>query len=320
MPPRFSAPIPVWNAFGRPRRVYETDVRRFMQDAYDQAPNQPRRDAIYSVLSQDEWPLDAYLECRRNLIAWGLARSIQDIVHFTERVASQSRDALTVDDKFMLYLNPQLNAEVGRILLALDEMKTITSKGQRKTAAEQLQHHIVDWMEESVRRLYPEVNKASMAAAIVEEENPICWHAQPHEEMVRRGRGHSPRRRAATFGTYTVAWLVGSETLAVNLWNKVVGSEHQWGKPDKPAYALAKYWDAKRRLIADLSAIGGQKLIPQRSPLRPGEPLEPNIAEKLTVLSQALLGKVEMTAALETLQGMLAKAPREPTEKESWYQ
>ncbi len=143
--------------------------------------------------------------------------------------------------------------------------------------------------------LYPELN-IEAAAYMTRELTPPCWHGgNSHEDIVRgRGRRFIPTRRAATWATYIISWIVGSQTVAVRLWNMLAETEYQWGNPNDPAEALAKYTDAKKRLVDDLRAIGGQKIIPAKVFFLPSRPLDPDTTPALEAMSLGLLGRCDI--------------------------
>lgn len=105
-----------------------------------------------------------------------------------------------------------------------------------------------------------------------------CLHPKSHERLLRRRRGQRPdaARRAGIWGTYLIAWIVGTEALAVRLWNKsLVPLDYRWP-------SLSKYWRAKQRLLRDVKHI-----LPPRGQQQPRDPLEQETADLLEWLIEA---------------------------------
>ena len=105
-----------------------------------------------------------------------------------------------------------------------------------------------------------------------------CLHPKSHERLLRRRRGQRPdaARRASIWGTYLIAWIVGTEALAVRLWNKsLVPLDYRWP-------SLSKYWRAKQRLLRDVKHI-----LPPQGQQQPRDPLEQETADLLEWLIEA---------------------------------
>lgn len=321
MPRRFTAPIPIWNSFGQPREVYEEDVIRFLEDAAMQSPPEQRALIFPSAWRWEGFPRlphDVYFTLRRHLIAGNLSSRIRGIARFTERVAIEAKNALEVDDNFLLFVNPDIAAEMYWAQEAYREVDVTPDKREQSTVGEILSAALIDWMKGRVRRLYPELSLASVRDFVMSGSLP-CWHPRSHERIRQRvgrgGRGHSVRRRSAVWGTYVVAWLVGTETAAVRLWNLVVGPEYRWGDPGDPAYALAKYSDAKRRMISHLQSLTGQKVIPLRPLLQPEPPLEADVLADLETMLLGFLGRLDSSTEAELVESVWGYNPFQQRER-----
>ena len=276
MPPAFSAPIPIYNDFHQVREIDDAAVRDFI--AWISREMSPRTQAhVHRLLTESPLPdKKAIAWARRRLGTLALALSLRGIRSFAYQAAQSSRDALVVDDFFLLLLNPEVQDDLASFLWR----KELAQGIGRHDARRHLVKAVSGWVE-GRGRSYPGLRAESAAWTVISPSgNPLCWHAQEHARLRRRGPKFKLERRAATWGTYVVAWLVGSETLAVRLWNRLLlPAGYRWGRRDaSAAYALSKYADAKARLIHDLRVVGGRGLVPERSPLRPFPPLDPATA------------------------------------------
>ncbi len=103
-----------------------------------------------------------------------------------------------------------------------------------------------------------------------------CTHPGAHKRLSKRGqRGPKRRvnRRVSTWGVYLLAWIVGTEALAVRLWNKLLlPIGYRWP-------SLGKYWAAKQRLVRDL--IAWDMMPRRRDEVRPAPPLSPLVEDIL---------------------------------------
>lgn len=303
MPRRFSAPIPVYTTFGHPRNIGSYEVHKYIQNLWLQTPEGEDKDRLLSLVDRGTDVEDSiYAPLRRMLIAWGIASWVSDIANLAEIVAGWTEDVLEIDDRFLIYINPELGSELGQVTDAYSQVDSATKPKARRAGLEWFGTGFDEWLKER-QSLYPELDIEG-AAYMTSELTPPCFHAgEGHEDIVRgRGRRYSPTRRAATWATYIIAWIVGSQTLAVRLWNLSAGTEYQWGNPNDPAEALAKYTDAKKRLVDDLRAIGGQKIIPARVFFRPPPPLDPSIAAAVEAMSLGLFGKGDIETTIASIR------------------
>ncbi len=80
-----------------------------------------------------------------------------------------------------------------------------------------------------------------------------------------------------------MSWIVGSETLAVRLWNKfVLPADLRWGDGRSEHYAVKKYAQAKTRLVNDLQGTSGHRFVPDLpGPKKPYPPLRRELASTL---------------------------------------
>lgn len=306
MPRRFSAPIPVHNTFGRPRDIGKEDVVDYIVEMWhrgtDRGGGPGGAPALHLLITQG-YSLDdsIYHRYRRLLIARGLAGCIQELVRRVERAVTYG-NVFDVDDYFMVYTNPNLLEEMEGVLRTVEAIKSVPDGSTKQGMLRIWRETIGLWMERRVGQQYPTLRPESVTDALaLRETTPLCWHSQTHERF--KGRRQRVRRRACAWGTYVLAWLLGGETLAVQLWNQLVGAELQWGHPSDSGYALAKYWDAKKRLIDDLRDTAGQKIVPGRVSVVPNPPLEPDIIPLVEAISRALLGKVTMEEMGKRLWG-----------------
>ena len=299
MPRRFSAPIPVYSTFGHPRNIGSYEVHKYIQNLWLQTPVGEDKDRLLSLVDQGTDVEDSiYFPLRRMLVAWGLASLVSDIVNMAEIIARWTGDVLEIDDRFLIYINPDLGSDLSQVTEAYSQVDSATKLEARRAGLEWFYTAFSEWVKEH-QSLYPELNIED-AAYMTRELTPPCWHAgNGHEDIVRgRGRRFSPTRRAATWATYIISWIVGSQTVAVRLWNMLAETEYQWGNPNDPAEALAKYTDAKKRLVDDLRATGGQNIIPAKAVFLPSPPLDPSITPSLEAMSLGMLGKCDIGTAI----------------------
>ncbi len=129
-----------------------------------------------------------------------------------------------------------------------------------------------------------------------------CWHPAEHSKMRQRGRPWTPNRRAATWGTYCLAWLTGSESVAVRLWN-VYGGNMRWGTNNKKGIKV--YGATKKRLVKSLVWAMGPAVTPPNSWARPYAPLLKGVLDE----ALGIISGPEPFACAR--QGIYARPPEE---------
>ena len=266
---RFSAPIRIYNDFGHPRELNEEALLVFVRAQWKLADSDRARDfwsTFFFGLLYDPAPdplpkLMPYL--RRRVVSFRLA----DAIRTARNAALEVRhveDAFVVDDHFIAFTDP--TEKMGEIN---HEIRDVIAERIREGAPpDKIRTTFMDW--------------------------PPCQHALKHALMLEddKGRGlrgpkRSPRRRAATWGTYIIAWLVGSDTLAATLWNRLcLPTTYKWatGSRTPRESALKKYSEAKARLVSDLTEWCSRRIVNQEARHKTNPPLDAEAVRDLEEL------------------------------------
>lgn len=305
MPRRFDAPIPIWRAFG-PSLGWVTPVpyepmgeefavrRHFKERAHE--GERMARLAELPDAKPSLWD-KLWVELGEGIEAEQVLEHIVDIEYAARLAASYSSDALTVDDFFQAAIRPGFAEEMAGLFKQFREVEANSGAG-----ADEFHARFTDWMTGKSGRHHSGLRRETVGKTLVKPEgNPPCWHGRDHADFKHPGRPWKVERRAATWGTYIVAWIVGSETLAVRLWNLLpLPHGYHWG-PGKPlGYGLKKYIDAKRRLVKDLRETG---LLQGRNQLRPYPPLR----REMGAYMEMILAKIETEKALAEVGTVVAE-------------
>lgn len=252
----FSAPMPVYRNFRLPRDVRDADTETLLFAlGWRVGADAEWRDLwaqvfwlrTYGPGSPDLKMIDPYLKPLTQ--AWRLG----DLILAVRDVAldvGKIEDALAVDDHFIAYIDPD-SAEAHKT----EFLKLVAEAEQQG------------------------VPRARIEATSM--ETPPCLHSKNHAALLagRRGPKRRSSRRAATWGTYIAAWLIGSEGMAVRLWNMLVPASYRWGRDlVTPEYSLKKYVTAKGRLVEDLMRWCPRRIVNPNGDLRPYPPLDPDVA------------------------------------------
>ena len=281
MPRRFEAPIPVSRLYRFDARepVDDWSVRNFLKDGIRR---RPQESILVDALALDE-ESDEWRQLKRLLEARELVQDIDEVIREVLRAARSFDDALKVDDYFQLFIDPVFNEDVSDLF---DEIDSVADDDTAKQG--EVDKNIRQWLTERAPRWYAGLRRVYWASPKV--EGPPCWHSKEHNKWTKGGIQRSVSRRAATWGTYIVSWIVGSETLAVRLWNKfVLPADLRWGDGRSEHYAVKKYIQAKTRLEKDLRRTGGHRFVPDwPNAQKPYPPLRPELASTLEWLVEAL--------------------------------
>lgn len=238
-----------------------------------------------------------WVELGESIEAGHVIEHVIDIEYASRLAADTSTDALTVDDFFQVAIHPRFAEEMGGLFRQLREVELNSGVG-----ADEFHARFNDWLNSWASLHYPGLRRETVGTSLVKPiGNPPCWHSRDHADFKHPGRPWKVERRAATWGTYIVAWIVGSETLAVRLWNLLpLPDGYHWG-PGKPVgYGLKKYIDAKRRLVKDLRETG---LLQGRNQLRPYPPLR----REMGAYMEMILAKIETEKALAEVETVIAE-------------
>ena len=277
MPRRFSAPIPIWREFRPdPRDPYvsvESEIGTWRYLALKAAEGEAAAAELANLYRTNPalWD-EVWVDQSERIRAVEIIENIFEIEKVARIVVLSSADALTIDDLFQVFIHPQFDQDMIGFFRQLREVELNNWAG-----LDELRVRIIDWLKHWASRHYPGLRKATVGNSLANPEgNPPCWHGRGHKDFVHPGRKWKPERRAATWGTYILAWIVGSETLAVRLWNLLPWpAGYRWSEGKRPTVALKKYTEAKNRLVADLRRKG---LLQVRNDLKPYPPLSPAVA------------------------------------------
>lgn len=304
MPRRFDAPIPIWRSFG-PKLgwakpvPYEPMGEEFAVRSYfEERAHQSEDMAMLAGLCDtrpDVWD-KLWVEWGESIEAEQVIEHIINVEYTALLAVDMSSDALTVDDFFQMYNNPAFMEELAGLYQQLREITANGGKGSKAFFA-----RLDEWLLGHGGRSYPGLRRETVGKSLAyPKSKPPCWHGRDHADFKHPGRPWKVERRAATWGTYIIAWIVGSETLAVRLWNLLpLPAGYLWGEP--LGYGLKKYIDAKRRLVKDLRETG---LLQGRNQLKPYHPLRRDMADYM----EAILAKVETEEALAKVGTVIAES------------
>jgi hypothetical protein len=286
MPRRFEAPIPIFRLYRFDARdpVDDCDVRDFLKDRIRRGPEKDRpllADALALDEGSDEWR-----QLKRFLEAGELAQDIDEVRRAVLRAARSFGDALKVDDYFQIFIDPAFEDDLSAFFDEIDSVADDDTVRQ-----EEFFKHLEQWLEQRAPRWYRGLRRASVSQSLgnPKVKGPPCWHSKEHKALTKGGIQRSVSRRAATWGTYIVSWIVGSETLAVRLWNKfVLPADLRWGDGRSEHYAVKKYIQAKKRLERDLQSTSGHRFVPDWPNVhKPYPPLRPELASTLEGVVEA---------------------------------
>ena len=179
-------------------------------------------------------------------------------------------DVLAIDDFFLTFCNPRIN----------DHIEIMEDAADRESRSD-YQAEIM-----ALLRSWPLDEERLQEIAFDGEEEYACWHpGRAHSDFRHRGRQWTSARRAATWATYCFAWLTGSESAAVRLWN-AWGDDARWGTDDPSG--IKKYGVAKRRLVDSLRWAMGPAVAPPNSWARPYDPLPGVVFDTILAAVQRL--------------------------------
>ena len=272
MPKSYDAPIPIFRALG------EDDFGADPKRRY------PWPKITARLIEQDHRPRHIPRKAdEEDIKALYVLEPMEDMRHAALWAAVQYEDdVFSIDDLFLSYFNPGY-------VRYLDQQRLWETRHQRDihNLAEYKRHETAM---NAIPGLNPErVRKIALAGRLT----PVCWHAKwpgvsigdAHARRRQRGRAWKPGRRAATWATYGIAWLTGSESAAVQLWN-AYGHDTRWGTDDKSGIKL--YGATKRRLVKSLVWGIGPSVTPPGSIERPYSPLPSDILGRVLARIQTL--------------------------------
>lgn len=232
----------IWGADGDPE---EEDLRDFVRK---QAPWLAGGDPLARKAIEAAADGGASLD---QLVAWysgtyraaRLAMAIGYIRSLAYLAIYQCEDAASLDDYFFTQTNPYIDQVFHK---ALEERGPALGKWIDRWITQR---------QEAIPRLRTPRRESLFMQAEGASGNQFCWHVQPHGEVTRERTGpkNNLGLRAATWGTYWISWLVGSDKEAVFVWNHMLfPADFYWGNGTTWEYASKKYNDSKWRLLSDL--------------------------------------------------------------------
>ncbi len=283
MPRQFSAPIPV-------NRRFDIDTESMVYEGRPDLIAFINRSAIWIGFKQREQVLEDP-DLARLVIYWplveSLLRHIQGIYSMAfDAVRRAQDDALQVDDAFLLGFNQPIEQRLSSLIVDRAEAFRVDRKA---TFTREFESVVDAWAPSEDLPLSQEQVFATLFHESLDYSAPVgklpCPHPQPHKRLPRRKRGgrQGPKyrtvRRASTWATYALSWVLGSEALAVRLWNTLpLPQDLRWSAQSSPAVSLALYSDAKKRLVDDLTRW---QMIPTEIALQPNPPLKRDVVELL---------------------------------------
>jgi len=281
MPKPYSAPIPIYGELGVNDRNYEPvkrypwpvmDSGRIQQNLFsmrDEAADAGRMELARGLHEAIFAPDRRQQEVGVPIIkARYVLNAMEDIRHLALWAAVRfESDVLDIDDIFLTFCHP-------RVVDWMTDLGPLEDGELNEEAGAEYLRDVA-----TIAERWPLINMDRLHNIAIKGKNaPVCWHRDRHSKLRRRGRQWTPTKRAAAWATYCIAWLVGSESSAVRLWN-AWDNDTRWGSDDRSGIKI--YGATKRRLVKSLVYAMGAAVTPPTSSARPYDTVPNDIIERV---------------------------------------
>ncbi len=293
MAKRFDAPIPLtepWIAEARqgPR---SRDAKGILEEAAARNEWSALPPWAYDWLKLGEEP--ARVAYTRLFTANEVARHVRDVAAGLYWLSRNTDDALVVDDyALFMFCAPSARHDLQALSGAIERVRG----GSLGT---DLIEAFNAWMEQAS----PIRDRRKQWKSAIAHDGTFdapCLHNKQHDRLGKRGRKAAVPARIKLWGTYAISWMVGNETLAVKIWNRLTfPPELRWVPEAYNSkagldYAVKKYSDAKRRLAKDIigkDAYVNQMIFQGLPIVAPAPPLDQDTSELVLWIFETILSR-----------------------------